>query len=135
MVGLSKNDADFGKLKDGETGLILVLNYEDLGPDFLARVQDDPTFVSSDGKNTYTFQNKGQTLIMNGEEYTYLRDISDVRNRGIYKSPGLLGTWYYGVDLSSNNLGEDQICKMTDGALFEGTIIWSTLGWEAIRQP
>lgn len=135
VVGLSKTDADFGKLKDAETGLILVLNYEDLGPDFLARVQDDPTFVSSDGKNTYTFQNKGQTLIMNGEEYTYLRDISDVRNRGIYKSPGLLGTWYYGVELSSNNLGEDQICKMTDGALFEGIIIWSTLDWEAIRQP
>lgn len=135
VVGLSKTDADFGKLKDGETGLILVLNYEDLGPDFLARVQDDPTFVSSDGKNTYTFQNKGQTLIMNSEEYTYLRDISDVRNRGIYKKSWLLGTLYYGVDLSSNNLGEDQICKMTDGALFEGTIIWLTLGWEAIRQP
>lgn len=109
-------------------------DFQDPGPEFLLRVQNEVTFVSSSG-DSYTFKNNGKTLIMNGDEYTYVSGVSGVNNRAIYTKYMALINYRYGIELNANDMGQDQLVKMTDGAWSDGTIIWSTLGWEAIRQP
>ena len=132
VVGLDKTDTGFAKLKDGDTELELLLNYKDLGPDFLSRVQNEVNFASPNSGDTYTFKNNGKTLIMNGEEYTYVSGVSEVNNRAIYTKKIWGVPWYYGVELSAKDSLPDQVVKITDGGAW-GATNWGSLGWEAYR--
>ncbi len=132
VVGLDKTDTGFAKLKDGDTELELLLNYKDLGPDFLSRVQNEVNFASPNSGDTYTFKNNGKTLIMNGEEYTYVSGVSEVNNRAIYTKKIWGLPWYYGVELSVKDSLPDQVVKITDGGAW-GATNWGSLGWEAYR--
>lgn len=115
-------------VSDGKT---YDLHFEDPGPEFLLRLQNDVTFAN-DSDDSYEFLDGGRTLVMNGDTYTFVRQDSP-NNRAVYTKK-ILGTpWYYGVELSEGDDGtKDNKVKITSG-WGENTIGWGTLGWEAER--
>ncbi len=85
-------------------------------------MKHNPTYKSTDGSDTYEFKaGSPNTLVMNGEEYTYA-GTADHTNRTIYERNG----WYYGVELTGN----DFTVKMTSRSGYHA-IQWYTLGWAA----
>ena len=107
-------------------------NFDDPGPEFLLRLQNDVTFAN-DSDDSYEFLDGGRTLVMNGDTYTY-KELDSTNNRAVYTKYMALLTYHYGVELSEGEDGtKDNIVKMTDGAWASNTIIWDTLGWEAER--
>ncbi len=114
-------------------GKVYAMDYNDLGPSFLNRVKHDPSFVSSDGKTTYTFSDGGRKLQMQytggflgfgnfDYKYDYVqpRDDSSTPNCAVYGSKD--ATLYYaGFELVE---GDTVIQCSNESAGWAETIIW-----------
>lgn len=100
-------------------------NFSDLGPDFIQRVAHEPYYKSTDGKITYTFKDKGKTLVFENDgttyNYTYEQPRNDTnRNCAVYGSDDAL-MYYAGFELSN----QDSTIKTskTSGA-WASTFVW-----------
>ena len=125
-----------GKLQVVYDGNTYVYGYTDPTPSFVNRVQDNPTFVSSDGATVYRFSNFGETMRMtwSGGDYIYTFDTEVSANsdtcRAVYKTnDAWWGFSAAGFELSNS----DNVIKSThESAAGAGTVVWN-LTYEATR--
>lgn len=118
---------DEGKTIVFNNGITATTTFQDYGPQFLERIKKDPSYQRGD--DSYKFQvGSPNTLVMNGETYTYAGSSSD-NSRTIYKKAIWGVDWFYGVELSAS----DYIVKMTRASSYND-ILWGTLGWQADLQ-
>lgn len=122
-----------------------ILRYDDPGPSFVNRVRDNnPTFVSSDGKTVYRFSNFGKTLRMTYSggwlglgsfdyTYTFVQDASTESSstaRAVYKAEnGIAGFSYAGFELSNSDM---QIMASRTSGAGAGAFVWD-MTYEAQR--
>lgn len=112
IVGLEKTDTGFAKLKDGDTELELILDYQDPGPNFYDRVKNAVFRYDSHKDRAYLF------FSLDGKTLT---DMSDGKVY-VYSSNGYATATYtydgtkYKLELSN----EDKTLKWID---------WEYVGW------
>lgn len=109
----------------GSTPEVAVRNFSDLGPDFIHRVAHEPFYKSSDGSITYTFKDKGKTLVFVSDgksyNYTYEQPRNDTnRNCAVYGSKDA-ALYYAGFEL--RNQDSTITASRTSGA-WAGTFAW-----------
>lgn len=133
VVSGGNNDVSWLKVEDEGQTLVLsngekaTITFQDYGPQFLERIKKDPSYQRGD--DSYKFQvGSPNTLVMNGETYTYAGSSSD-NSRTIYKKAIWGVDWFYGVELSAS----DYTVKMTRASSYND-ILWGTLGWQADLQ-
>ena len=124
-----------GMLQVEYDGNTYVYGYTDPTPSFVNRVQDNPTFVSSDGATVYRFSNFGETMRMtwSGGDYTYTFDTEVASGdtcRAVYKTDD--AWWGFpaaGFELSNS----DNVIKAThESAASASVVVWN-LTYEATR--
>ena len=108
VVGLDKTDTGFAKLKDGDTELELILDYQDPGPNFYDRVKNAVFRYDSDYDNAYVF------FSADGKQFT------DTYDDMVYTLESLTETAFGKARASYRNTKNKYYTMHLDGALVEG---------------
>ena len=108
VVGLDKTDTGFAKLKDGDTELELILDYQDPGPNFYGRVKNAVFRYDSDYDNAYVF------FSADGKQFT------DTYDDMVYTLESLTETAFGKARASYRNTKNKYYTMHLDGALVEG---------------
>lgn len=108
IVGLEKTDTGFAKLKDGDTELELILDYQDPGPNFYDRVKNAVFRYDSDYDNAYVF------FSADGKQFT------DTYDDMVYTLESLTETAFGKARASYRNTKNKYYTMHLDGALVEG---------------